>query len=117
LTRATGSARARRKFSELGLQVLDDEDFLAASDQAELAAGDFLDRRRILGQPPRFFAQTRVFGLLAGDRCRQFGVLTPGAQHREQSLVADQRVHDNDHPEQHQQKLHDAPRSDAAPGV
>jgi len=81
----------------LGLQIFDDEDLLAPSDEAELAASHFLDGRRILGEPPGFLAETRVFGLLAGDCRRQLVVLTSRAQHDEQSLVADQGVDDDDH--------------------
>ena len=100
----------------LGFQVFDDEDLLAPPDETELTAGHFLDGRRILGEPPRFFTQPRVFGLLAGDRRRQFVVLTSGAQHDEKSLVANQRVDDDDDPDKYQQKLYDAPRAGGVPG-
>jgi hypothetical protein len=40
-----------------GIDVPDDEQLLARLDQAELAAGDFLDRGGVFLQPARFLAQ------------------------------------------------------------
>src|SRR3954462_3285432 len=49
---------AGRRLRRLG--VLDDEEHLARPDQAELLAGERLDRRRVRSQPPRFFTQPGV---------------------------------------------------------
>ena len=92
-----------------GRDVPDDEDALAGADQAELAAGDLFDRAGVLAQAPRLIAEPRVFRPLARDRGGQFVVLVPGAQHREQSAVADQAVDNNDRGDQDQQDLHDPP--------
>jgi hypothetical protein len=114
--RGGGARRQRVSRAKLRLQVFDDEDLLAPSDEAELSAGHFLDGCGILREPPDLLAQPRVFGLLAGDCPGQLVVLAPGAQHDEQSLVADQGVDDDDRSEKEQQKLYDAPRSGGAPG-
>ena len=51
--------------------VFDDEDLLAGLDQAELAAGDFLDRAGVVLEAPGFLAQARVVRPLALDGRRQ----------------------------------------------
>src|SRR5262245_42892982 len=92
-------------------QVFDDEDLFARPDQPELAAGDFLDRVRILFEPIDFLAHTRVLGALPPDRGCQFLRLTPRSDHRKQPLLAHQRVDDNHRGDEEQQHLNDAPGS------
>ena len=94
--------------------VLEDEHFFAGTDQPELAAGDFLDRGRIVGEAARFVSKAGVLGALARDRRRQLFVLLPGAQHREKSLVANQRVDDDDGGDEQEQPPDDLT---AAPGA
>src|SRR5687767_1601015 len=65
VARGMGVGKERRQpFRPMGVlasvgrtDVPDDEQFFARFDQAELAAGNFLDRRGILAQPAGLFAQ------------------------------------------------------------
>src|SRR5207253_2648846 len=79
--------RGRRKVS-------DDEDLLARPHQPQLAAGDFLDGRRIFPQSAHLLPEPGVLRPLAVDRARQPVVLTTRPAHREQSAIADERVDD-----------------------
>ena len=45
--------------------VLDDEDFFARLDEAELSARNLFDRGRVFAKPTRLFRETRVVGALA----------------------------------------------------
>jgi hypothetical protein len=83
--------------------VLDDEDFFAGFDETELAARDFFDGGRVVGEPPGLIAKTRVFSPLAGDGRLQLVVLPARLQHGEQSLIADERVeHDEGRDKQYE---------------
>src|SRR5687767_2050861 len=75
-----------------GRDVLDDEQFFARLDQPELAAGQFLDGRRILAQPPRLLAEPGVLGAHVGQRPLERPVGLPRLDHCQQSLVADKRI-------------------------
>jgi hypothetical protein len=45
-----------------GPDVLDDEQFFARADEAQFAARDFFDRRRILPEAARFLPQAGILG-------------------------------------------------------
>ena len=87
--------------------VLEDEHFFARTDQPELAPGDLLDRGGIVGEPTCFIPKACVLGALARDCGRQLVVLFPGAQHREESLFAHQRVDHDDRRDDQQQPTDD----------
>src|SRR3954471_7172688 len=90
-----------------GWNVLDDEDFFTRTDESELAAGNFLDRRRIFFQPPSLLAQPHVFSALTRHRRRGGIILASRANHRQQTSIADQAVDDDDDGHKEQQQLND----------
>ena len=64
----TGALAARWFGAGVGQQVLDDEHLLAWPDEAELPAGELLDRGGIVRQPADLFRERRVLRPLPGDR-------------------------------------------------
>jgi hypothetical protein len=78
------------------LHIFDDEELLTRSDQAEFAAGDLLDRLRILSKLPRLFAELLVLDASACQRRFKGLVLLACLQHREEAAVPDQGVDDED---------------------
>lgn len=78
------------------LHIFDDEELLTGPDQAQFAAGNFLDRLGILAQLARLLAQLRVLGARLDERGFKRPVLLPRLDHREQPAVADERVDDED---------------------
>ena len=87
-----------------GRDVLEDEQLLAGLDEAELAAGEILDRRRVFLQTAGLLAQARVLGAHVGKRLLERPILLTLLQHLQQSLFADQRVEDEHAPDEHEQR-------------
>ena len=69
-----------------------DEEFFSGLDEAELAAGQVLDRLGVLPKLAGVLPQTEVLALQLGDRRGQLALLPIGTQNRRQALLADQRV-------------------------
>jgi hypothetical protein len=70
----------------------DDEHRLAWHDEAELAAGEFFDRSRILPQTSRFFAEVRVLDPLTSDGRRQLVVHAGRLDYSQQPVLVEQPV-------------------------
>jgi len=96
--------------------ILDDEQLLARPDEAELAARDLLDRRRILAQPASLLAEACILGVLTNDRERELVVLFSRPHHRQQAAVADHRVDDDDRGDEDQQEVDDPAGCARGPG-
>src|SRR5215207_9393866 len=86
--------------------VADDEELLARADQAELAAGDLLDRRGFLAEAAGFLAEARVIGAGVIERSLERVILLARLHHCQQPLLADQRVDDQHAADEHEQVLH-----------
>ena len=71
---------------------MDDKQSLARLDKAKLAAGDLLDRRRILAQATDLLSKAAVLGLLESDLPGELFVLLSRANQRGQAAFADKRV-------------------------
>jgi hypothetical protein len=96
-----------------GCDVLEDEDFFARLDETELAARDFFDGGRIVAKALRAIAKAAVLGALPRDLSGELVVFATGAEHRQQSAIADKTVDDDqDGNEQHDPSHNPA----AAPG-
>src|SRR5262245_24606873 len=80
----------------LRLSVSHDEKLLARLEQTELAACELLDRRRILAEPPRLFAEQGVLAPRALQRLLDRGVFAARFQQRHQTFLADDGVDDED---------------------
>ena len=83
---------------------------LSGAHQAELAAGDLFDGRRIFAQPARFFPQPGVLGPQPREVGRQLIILFTGSHRRDQPLIADQRIDD-----EHAHDEKEQPAEDPAP--
>ena len=105
-----GRKEEGRKLRLGGKDVLDDEHALTGTDQAEVAAGDFFDGRRIVGQPPDFVAEPAVVGTLARDGCRHHVVVAPCPQHRQQPAFAHEAVNDDQGADEEDEPVNDTPR-------
>ena len=92
--------------TELGLLVLDDEEFFTGFDQAELPTGDLFDGGRIFKQPACLFGEPGVFFAVACDGGCQLPVLAAHAQHRQQPAVAGKGVEDDHRSCDKQQCVH-----------
>ena len=91
-----------------GRNVLDDEDFFAGLDKAELAARHFFDGRGIVAKPLRAVPQAAVLGALARDLSGLLVVLAAGAEHGEQPAIAHEAVDDDQHGDEQHDPAHDA---------
>ena len=100
------------------IDVFDDEQCLSRAHETQLAARDLLDRRRVFPQPPSVFPQPRVFGPKAGEIGSKLIILFASPHRGDQSLIADQRVDDEDaHGEEEQPAENAAPAALRAPSA
>ena len=86
-----------------GSDVLDDEQLFARLDQTEFAAGELFDGVRILTQTAPLFAEPRIVGTHIRQRLFEGSVPCADLHHRQQSLVADQRVNHQGDPDEQQE--------------
>src|SRR5207247_951950 len=85
-----------------------------AAGTGEVAARNFLDRRRVVAQTAGLLTQPRIFRPLACDGRRQLGVLPARIDERQQSTVADDRIDDNQQSKK-QQRQPDNPAGASVP--
>src|SRR5262249_58628545 len=88
--------------------VFDDEHLLAGPDQAQIPAGDFLERLWILPEPADQIAQAGILAALARDRGRELIVLSTGTEHGDEPAFADERIDDDYRGDEEQHQVHDA---------
>ena len=86
---------------------------LARFDEAEFAAGQILDRGGVAAKPLGFLAQHLVLRARAPDRLLERPELLTLLHGLEQSLLPDERVHE-DHATDQQQRVLNGPSSAAA---
>ena len=97
-----------------GGQVFDDEQTLARTHQAQFAAGELFDSRRVLARSRRASSRRAgIFRTKAGDIGRELVVLLARSHSREQSLVADEGIH-NEHANNKEEQ---AGQNAVAPGL
>ena len=77
------------------------------ANEPEVAPGDFLDGRRVFPQPAGLFAQPGVLPALVCDGRGELVVPTPGFEHREQTVIANEGVDDDHRGEEEQEEAHD----------
>ena len=87
----------------------------ARLDQAEFAAGEFLDGVRILTQTAPLLAEPGIVGAHHRQRLFKGGVPRASLHRRQQPLVADQRVNHQDSPDDQHEVLQGAPAAPAGP--
>ena len=102
-----GEGVARRLPRVGGLRVADDEEDLALAHEAQLLAGERLDRPGVFLQAPDVITEPDVLLALLGQRGRQGAVLPARAQRVEQALVSHQGVHDQHHGHERQHVVED----------
>ena len=98
-----GSGRGR------WFQIFDDEHFLARPNQAKFATRELLDGSRIVEQTVGLVAQARIFGALTLERRRKLIVLPPGTEHRQETPITHQSIHDEDDRREEDQRASDPP--------
>ena len=91
---APGTLGTRQRHLFLWFGFANDEELLAGFDQAQLAARDFLDGGRVFPQTTRLFAKPGVFGTRVGERSLDRFELAACLQERDQPLLAEDRVDD-----------------------
>src|SRR5688572_21748536 len=109
VTRGRGRVKGRALPAAVGVggtDVPDDEQLLARLDQAELAAGDFLDRRGVFLQPSRFLPEPRVLAARPDQRLLQRALFVALLHDLDEPVVADQRIDHQHPPQEHEQVLH-----------
>lgn len=76
--------------------IFDDEQCFSRAHQAQLAAGNLLDRGRVFAQAPRFFPQGCVFRAQPREIGGELIVLFARPHGSDQTLIADQRIDSED---------------------
>src|SRR5688572_3201450 len=100
-----------------GWGIFEDEHLLAGFHHAQVAAGQFFDRREVCFQPPDFGPQPGVLVFRRDNRLIEQPRLLPLLQHLQDALVAHQRVNEQDAADEDDQVLHHPPAAPRNPSA
>ena len=80
----------------LRLYVSDNQEDFVGLDETELSPCELFDGRGVFSQPPCLLAGLHVLAAGPLERLLDTGEVAAGLQERDEALVADDRVHDQD---------------------